>query len=103
MAKLKVGDPAPDFELPGTEGKTYRLSDYRGKKLILAFYPRDFTAVCTKQFCSYRDEGVWPLPGGGRPTRPARRRGARDLLAVGGLARAIRRGEEPQRAAAGRR
>ena len=57
MAKLNVGDPAPDFELPGTGAKTYRLSDYRGRKLILAFYPGDFTAVCTKQFCSYRDQG----------------------------------------------
>jgi thioredoxin-dependent peroxiredoxin len=57
MAKLKPGDPAPDFELPGTGGKTYRLSDYRGRKLVLAFYPGDFTAVCTRQFCSYRDEG----------------------------------------------
>src|SRR5215203_905603 len=57
MAKLKPGDPAPDFELPGTGGKTYRLADYRGRKLILAFYPGDFTAVCTRQFCSYRDQG----------------------------------------------
>jgi thioredoxin-dependent peroxiredoxin len=57
VAKLNVGDPAPDFELPGTGEKTYRLSDYRGRKLILAFYPGDFTAVCTKQFCSYRDQG----------------------------------------------
>jgi peroxiredoxin Q/BCP len=57
VAKLNVGDPAPDFELPGTGAKTYRLSDYRGRKLILAFYPGDFTAVCTRQFCSYRDQG----------------------------------------------
>jgi peroxiredoxin Q/BCP len=57
VAKLNVGDPAPDFELPGTGGKTYRLADYRGRKLVLAFYPGDFTAVCTKQFCSYRDQG----------------------------------------------
>ncbi len=57
MAKLKEGDPAPDFELPGTGDKTYRLADYRGRKVVLAFYPGDFTAVCTKQFCSYRDQG----------------------------------------------
>lgn len=57
MAKVNVGDPAPDFELPGTGGKTYRLSNYRGRKLVLAFYPGDFTPTCTKQFCSYRDQG----------------------------------------------
>src|SRR5262245_65016816 len=57
MPKPKVGDQAPDFELPGTGGRTYRLADYRGRKLIIAFYPGDFTAVCTKQFCSYRDQG----------------------------------------------
>ena len=57
MAKPDVGDPAPDFSLPGTGGKTYRLADYRGRNLILAFYPGDGTTVCTKQFCSYRDQG----------------------------------------------
>jgi peroxiredoxin Q/BCP len=57
VAKLDVGDQAPDFALPGTAKKTYRLSDYRGRKVILAFYPGDATTVCTKQFCNYRDQG----------------------------------------------
>jgi peroxiredoxin Q/BCP len=57
VAKLNIGDQAPAFELPGTGDRTYRLADYRGRKLILAFYPGDFTAVCTRQFCSYRDQG----------------------------------------------
>jgi thioredoxin-dependent peroxiredoxin len=57
VVKLKPGDPAPDFELPGTGGRTYRLSEYRGRNLILAFYPGDGTTVCTQQFCSYRDQG----------------------------------------------
>lgn len=57
MAKVDVGDAAPDFELAGTGGATYRLADYRGRNLVLAFYPGDATRVCTAQFCSYRDEG----------------------------------------------
>lgn len=57
MAKVDVGDAAPDFELAGTGGATYRLGDYSGRNLILAFYPGDETRVCTAQFCSYRDEG----------------------------------------------
>jgi thioredoxin-dependent peroxiredoxin len=57
MAGPKVGDPAPQFELPGSGGRTYRLAAYRDKGVILAFYPGDFTTVCTKQFCSYRDDG----------------------------------------------
>lgn len=55
MAKVDVGDTAPDFELPGTGGTTYRLSDRRGSNVVLAFYPGDATKVCTAQFCSYRD------------------------------------------------
>jgi thioredoxin-dependent peroxiredoxin len=49
-----VGDPAPDFELQGTNG-TFKLSDQRGKRVVLLFYPGDNTPVCTSQFCSYRD------------------------------------------------
>ena len=57
MAGPDPGDPAPEFELPGSGGRTYRLADYRGKGVILAFYPGDFTPTCTRQFCSYRDDG----------------------------------------------
>jgi len=57
MAKVGVGDTAPDFELPGTGGRTYKLSEYRGGNVVLAFYPGDATRVCTAQFCSYRDRG----------------------------------------------
>jgi peroxiredoxin Q/BCP len=56
MAKVDVGDQAPDFELPGTGERAYRLSDHRGRWVVLAFYPGDFTTVCTRQFCSYRDD-----------------------------------------------
>ena len=48
------GDPAPDFELDGTDGR-FKLSDHRGERVVLLFYPGDNTAVCTRQFCSYRD------------------------------------------------
>jgi peroxiredoxin Q/BCP len=45
---------APDFSLEGTAG-SFRLSEHRGERVILIFYPGDDTPVCTKQFCSYRD------------------------------------------------
>ena len=55
MAKTpQVGEQAPDFELPGTDG-AFRLSEHRGERGVLLFYPGDNTPVCTKQFCSYRD------------------------------------------------
>lgn len=55
MAKApQVGDVAPDFELPGTEG-SFRLSEHRGERVVLLFYPGDEHPVCTRQFCSYRD------------------------------------------------
>jgi peroxiredoxin Q/BCP len=55
VARIEVGERAPDFELSGTGGRTFRLRDYRGRWVVLAFYPGDFTPVCTRQFCSYRD------------------------------------------------
>jgi thioredoxin-dependent peroxiredoxin len=56
MAKTPgVGDPAPDFELEGTDGM-FRLSAHRGERVVLLFYPGDETPVCTRQFCSYRDD-----------------------------------------------
>ena len=55
MAKVDVGDAAPDFELPGAGGATFKLSEHRGQNVVLAFYPGDATKVCTAQFCSYRD------------------------------------------------
>lgn len=54
MAKLSIGDPAPDFTLDGTGG-TFTLSEHRGRRVVLLFYPGDDTTVCTRQFCSYRD------------------------------------------------
>ncbi len=57
MSRVEGGDPAPAFELQGSGGRSYRLADYRGRWLVLAFYPGDFTPVCTRQFCSYRDGG----------------------------------------------
>jgi peroxiredoxin Q/BCP len=52
---LKVGDEAPDFALPGTDDREYRLSQYRGSPVVLVFYPGDDTPVCTKQLNSYND------------------------------------------------
>jgi thioredoxin-dependent peroxiredoxin len=50
------GQPAPDFELTSDSGETVRLSDLRGKPVVLYFYPKDDTPGCTTQACSIRDE-----------------------------------------------
>jgi peroxiredoxin Q/BCP len=52
---LKAGDPAPDFDGTTTDGQHVSLGDYRGRKLVLYFYPMDDTPGCTKQACSLRD------------------------------------------------
>ena len=55
MAKAKEGEQAPDFTLPWTGEGDFALADHRGRWVVLAFYPGDFTPTCTKQFCNYRD------------------------------------------------
>jgi len=55
MAKLEKGADAPDFELEDQDGNRVRLIDFRGKKLLVYFYPRADTLGCTKQACSIRD------------------------------------------------
>ena len=52
---LKAGDKAPDFSLISDEGKNISLKDFKGKKVILYFYPKDDTSGCTKEACSFRD------------------------------------------------
>lgn len=52
---LQVGDEAPDFALPDADGDTVRLSDLRGRPVVVYFYPRDDTPGCTTQACGIRD------------------------------------------------
>lgn len=52
----EIGEQAPDFELPNQDGETVRLSDFRGKKVILFAYPAAGTPGCTTQACGFRDE-----------------------------------------------
>lgn len=53
---ISVGEKAPDFTLPGTGGKQYSLSDYRGHVVVVVFYPGDNTPVCTKQLNAYTND-----------------------------------------------
>lgn len=55
MAELQVGDVAPGFEALTDTGERVQLSDYRGKRVVLYFYPKDDTSGCTTQACSFRD------------------------------------------------
>lgn len=57
-APLKVGDDAPNFELKGSDGKTHKLSDYKGKKpVVIAWFPKAFTGGCTKQCKAMKEQG----------------------------------------------
>ncbi len=52
---LKVGSPAPAFSLPNEKGQVVKLSELKGKKIVVFFYPKDDTPGCTKEACSFRD------------------------------------------------
>jgi peroxiredoxin Q/BCP len=52
---VRIGTAAPDITLPDSDGKQWRLSDQRGKVVVLLFYPGDETPICTRQMCSVRD------------------------------------------------
>ena len=54
-SKLKIGDTAPEFELPDSNMKIHKLSDYKGKKVVLAFFPAAESPVCTAEMCNFRD------------------------------------------------
>ena len=54
-ARLEVGDKAPAISLPDADGKTVKLSDFKGRKVIVYFYPAASTPGCTKQACAFRD------------------------------------------------
>lgn len=55
MTKLKAGDKAPDFSARDEQGNTISLSDYKGKKLVIFFYPKASTPTCTTEACNLRD------------------------------------------------
>lgn len=55
MVELSQGTPAPDFSLPASNNTTVKLSDFRGKKVVVYFYPKDNTPGCTTEACQFRD------------------------------------------------
>ena len=61
MVTIKAGDKAPDFETTDENGKRIKLSDYKGKKVVLYFYPKDDTPACTSTACNLRDEYIYLL------------------------------------------
>ncbi len=56
MSSIDIGDRAPDFSLPSQTGEQVRLADFRGKIVVLFFYPKNETAICTREACRFRDD-----------------------------------------------
>ena len=88
MVNLRTGDKAPDFELPDQDGKTVRLAEFKGKKLLLYFYPKANTPGCTLQSCSvsraredFSSLGVSVL--GMSPDKPASQKRFDSLFSLG--------------------
>ncbi|MEK7148823.1 MAG: peroxiredoxin, partial [Patescibacteria group bacterium] len=54
-SKIEMGESAPDFTLPDQDGRNHSLSDYKGKWVLVYFYPKDDTPGCTKEACAIRD------------------------------------------------
>ena len=52
---IKVGEKAPEFNLPGSDGKEHTLEEFKGKKVIIYFYPKDNTSGCTKEACGFKE------------------------------------------------
>ncbi|MGG1311660.1 thioredoxin-dependent thiol peroxidase [Cohnella laeviribosi] len=55
MSQVQIGQPVPDFELPSSDGTLVRFSQFRGRKVVLYFYPKDMTPTCTQESCDFRD------------------------------------------------
>jgi len=87
MPRLAPGDPAPEFTLPDADGKEVALADFRGRKVVVYFYPAAMTPGCTKQACDFRDS-LASLQGAGyavlgiSPDKPAKLAKFRDRDAV---------------------
>ena len=87
VTRLSPGDPAPDFTLPDADGNDVALRDYRGRKVIVYFYPAASTPGCTKQACDFRDN-LAELNGAGidvlgiSPDKPAKLAKFRDAQSL---------------------
>ncbi|MEX0589265.1 MAG: redoxin domain-containing protein, partial [Cyanobium sp.] len=53
---LQIGDPAPEFTLPDQAGVNVSLAQFKGKRVVIYFYPKDDTPGCTKEACNFRDQ-----------------------------------------------